>query len=139
MAHFVKVLPYKTFRMHPAAAAPYNADYDGDEMNIHVPQTEEARAEAKILMDVNQNLISCKDNSNLLGCIADAITGDYLLSKTKMSKAEASQLLYQSRIESKLSKKNFEGREILSEIIPKVDYKDKTKTGEDFVVKGGII
>jgi len=64
MAHFVKVLPYKTFRMHPAAASPYNADYDGDEMNVHVPQTEEARAEAIILMAVKQNLISCQDNSN---------------------------------------------------------------------------
>jgi DNA-directed RNA polymerase subunit A' len=35
MAHFVKVIPGRTFRMHPATAAPYNADYDGDEMNIH--------------------------------------------------------------------------------------------------------
>ena len=52
MAHFVRVLPGRTFRMHPAAAAPYNADYDGDEMNIHSPQTEEARAEARILLDV---------------------------------------------------------------------------------------
>ena len=39
MAHFVKVLPGRTFRLHPAAAAPYNADFDGDEMNIHSPQT----------------------------------------------------------------------------------------------------
>jgi DNA-directed RNA polymerase subunit A' len=92
MAHFVKILPYKTFRIHPAAAQPYNADFDGDEMNIHVPQTEEARAEAKILLNVNENLMSCKDNSNLLGCIADAVTGMYLLSKTNLQKSIASQL-----------------------------------------------
>jgi len=79
MAHFVKVLPYKTFRIHPAAAPPYNADFDGDEMNIHVPQTEEARAEAKILLDVKNNLISPKNNTNLIGCIADSITGNYLI------------------------------------------------------------
>ena len=46
---------------------------------------------------VNQNLISCKDNSNLLGCVADAVTGNYLLSNMDLSKAEASQLLYESQ------------------------------------------
>ena len=139
MAHFVKVLPYKTFRMHPAAASPYNADYDGDEMNIHVPQTEEARAEAKILMDVNQNLMSCKDNSNLLGCIKDAITGNYLLSNENLSKADAVQLLYNSGIDFKTSKNTVSGKEVISEIIPKIDYTGKTKTGERFSIVNGKI
>jgi DNA-directed RNA polymerase subunit A' len=139
MAHFIKVLPYKTFRIHPAAAPPYNADFDGDEMNIHIPQTEEARAEAKILMDVNQNLVSCKDNSNALGCIADAVTGNFLLSSTALSKPDAVQLLYQSGMESKFSGKNVNGTEIISEMIPKLDYRSKTKTGESFVIKNGKI
>jgi DNA-directed RNA polymerase subunit A' len=139
MAHFVKVLPYKTFRMHPATASPYNADYDGDEMNIHVPQTEEARAEAKILMDVNQNLMSCKDNSNLLGGIKDAITGNYLLSNKSLSKADAIQLLYNSGVNVKFSKNTVEGTDIISEIIPKVNYTGKTKVGDEFVIKDGKI
>ena len=139
MAHFVKVLPYKTFRIHPATAPPYNADFDGDEMNIHVPQTEEARAEAKILMDVNRNLMSCKDNSNLLGCTADAVTGNFILSNSNISKADAFQLLYQSRINSKISKNIINGKEIISKIIPDIDYKSKTKTGENFVIKNGEI
>jgi len=139
MAHFIKVLPFKTFRIHPAAAPPYNADFDGDEMNIHIPQTEEARAEAKILMDVNQNLISCKDNSNALGCIADAVTGNFVLSNTSITKADAAQLLYQSGIEANFSSKNVEGVEVISELIPKIDYKGKTKTGESFVIKNGKI
>jgi len=139
MAHFVKVLPYKTFRIHPASAAPYNADFDGDEMNIHVPQTEEARAEAKILMDVGQNLMSCKDNSNLLGAIADAVTGTYLLSKTNLSKGDASQILYQSGIDNNLSKSNLNGKEIISKVIPKVNHSGKTKTGEVFSIKDGKI
>ncbi len=139
MAHFVKVLPYKTFRIHPAAAPPYNADFDGDEMNIHVPQTEEARAEAKTLMDVNQNLISCKDNSNLLGCVADAITGGYLLSKMDLPRDKALQLLYQSGVESKISKKIINGKEIISDMMPNIDYKAKTKIGKSFVIKNGKI
>ena len=140
MAHFVKVIPYKTFRIHPAAAPPYNADFDGDEMNIHVPQTEEARAEAKILMDVNQNLISCKDNSNLLGCISDAITGNYLLSNDTLTSANASQLLYQSGIEFKRGKNHISGKELISELIPsKINFKGKTRTGDSFVIKNGNI
>ncbi|MDP3992531.1 MAG: DNA-directed RNA polymerase subunit A', partial [Nanoarchaeota archaeon] len=70
MAHYVKVLPGRTFRLHPAVKTPYNADFDGDEMNIHSPQTEEARAEAKILLEVKKNLISPKNNTNWIGCIS---------------------------------------------------------------------
>jgi len=139
MAHFVKVLPYRTFRMHPGAAHPYNADYDGDEMNIHVPQTEEARAEAKTLLDVNQNLFSPKDNSNLLGCNVDAVTGGYLLSKGDLTNQDTAQLLYQSGIDVRLAGKNIKGNDIISEIIPKVDYKGKTKTGENFIIENGKI
>ncbi|MFC1723841.1 DNA-directed RNA polymerase subunit A', partial [Nanoarchaeota archaeon] len=58
MCHEVKVLPYNTFRLNPAVCNPYNADFDGDEMNLHIPQTEEARAEAEILMKVETQLIS---------------------------------------------------------------------------------
>ena len=139
MAHYIKVLPYKTFRIHPATAPPYNADFDGDEMNIHIPQTEEARAEAKILMDVYENLISPKDNNNLLGCIGDAITGNYLLSKTSLSKADASQILYQSGINSTLKNKNVEGNEVISQVLPKINYKGKTKEGEMLIIEDGKI
>ena len=58
MAHLVKVLPNKTFRLNPAVCPPYNADFDGDEMNMHALQTEESRAEAKILMQVQENILS---------------------------------------------------------------------------------
>ena len=47
MAHYVRVLPGRTFRMHPAVAAPYNADFDGDEMNIHSPQQKKQEPKQK--------------------------------------------------------------------------------------------
>ncbi|CRK17156.1 hypothetical protein BN1723_017525, partial [Verticillium longisporum] len=50
MSHLVKVRPWRTFRLNECVCTPYNADFDGDEMNLHVPQTEEARAEAINLM-----------------------------------------------------------------------------------------
>lgn len=54
MAHKAKVLEHRTFRFNECVCTPYNADFDGDEMNLHLPQTEEARAEALVLMGVRQ-------------------------------------------------------------------------------------
>ena len=132
MAHFVKILPGRTFRMHPAAAAPYNADYDGDEMNIHSPQNEEARAEAKILLDVKRNLISPKNNTNLIGCIGDAITGNYLLGLGEFSKDYANQLLYKSGINGIIKEKTVSGKEIFSKILPKISF-----SNDSFKIKDG--
>jgi len=120
MAHFVKVLPYRTFRFHPAVAFPYNADYDGDEMNIHGPQTEEARAEAEVLLNVESNLMSPKNNSNMLGCIADAITGNYILGESELSKEDATQLLYEAGVLHKVSlTKMNSGKDIFLSVMPK--------------------
>ncbi len=134
MAHYVKVLPGRTFRMHPASCAPYNADFDGDEMNIHSPQNEEARAEAKVLLDVKQNLMSPKNNTNLIGCIVDAVTGNYLISLREFSKEEANQLLYNSGIEEEITKKTITGNELLSKILPKIDF-----SNDSFTIKNGEI
>lgn len=140
MAHFVKVLPGRTFRMHPAAAAPYNADYDGDEMNIHSPQNEEARAEAKILLDVKKNLMSPKNNTNLVGCIGDSITGGYLLGLDEFDSSDANQLMYSSGIDSKASRKTITGLELFSEIFPKsISFNNDSMKIKDGVIEKGII
>ena len=79
MSHRVIVMPYKTFRLNPAVCPPYNADFDGDEMNLHVPQTEEARAEAEILMRVQENILSPRFGGPIIGGIHDYVTGNFLL------------------------------------------------------------
>ena len=56
MAHEVHVVQGRTFRFNECCCTPYNADFDGDEMNLHVPQTEEAPAEAKLLIGVMHNI-----------------------------------------------------------------------------------
>ena len=90
MAHYVRVLPYRTFRLHPAVCPPYNADFDGDEMNLHVPQSEEARAEAALLMRVQDQLISPRYGGPIIGGIRDFITGAYILTskETFLSREE---------------------------------------------------
>ena len=129
MAHYTKVLPYRTFRMHPSVTVPYNADFDGDEMNIHSPQTEEARAEAQILLDVKKNLMSPKNNSNMIGCISDAVTGNYLLtSLDSIGRDSASQMLYESGIETAFSKKILSGKEAFSKALPDLTFSVKAKS-----------
>ncbi|MCJ7443912.1 MAG: DNA-directed RNA polymerase subunit A' [Methanotrichaceae archaeon] len=95
MAHRVKVMPYKTFRLNPAVCPPYNADFDGDEMNLHVPQTEEARAEAEILMRVEENILSPRFGGPIIGGIHDYVTGSFLLThgKKPIDRREVMELL----------------------------------------------
>lgn len=118
MAHYVRVLPHRTFRLHPAVAMPYNADYDGDEMNIHSPQTEEARAEAQTLLNVNANIISAKNGINLIGTIADSVTGAYVLSKNTLSKADADHYLFAAGIDNVVKTKTIEGSEVFAHVLP---------------------
>eukprot|EP00923_Selenidium_pygospionis_P013190 GHVN01022799.1.p1 GENE.GHVN01022799.1~~GHVN01022799.1.p1 ORF type:complete len:1251 (+),score=87.32 GHVN01022799.1:3-3755(+) len=79
MSHRVVVLPHCTFRFNPCVCLPYNADFDGDEMNIHVPQTVEARAEAKTLLDVEKNILSPRSGQTAVALLQDMVTAAYLL------------------------------------------------------------
>ena len=55
-----RVMPNRTFRFNECVCTPYNADFDGDEMNLHLPQTEEAKAEALTLMGVSLSCDHCR-------------------------------------------------------------------------------
>ncbi len=80
MSHRVKVRPWRTFRLNECACNPYNADFDGDEMNMHVPQTEEARTEATVLMGVKHNLVTPRNGEPIIAAIQDFITASFLVS-----------------------------------------------------------
>jgi len=95
MAHTVVVLPYKTFRLNPCVCPPYNADFDGDEMNLHVPQGEEARTEAKLLMQVQDQILSPRYGGPIIGAKTDLLTAAYLLTRksTYLTKEDLGKLL----------------------------------------------
>lgn len=123
MSHKVKVLPGKTLRLNPAVCAPYNADFDGDEMNIHIPQTEEARAEAEVLMEVQTQIISPRYGLSIIACIQDSITGNYLLTRDgfSMKRDDAIDLLASAGVSefSKLpSTKIVSGKDVFSVVLP---------------------
>ena len=95
MAHFVRILPQKTFRFNLCDCPPYNADFDGDEMNLHVLQSQEARAEAKVLMAVEEHILSPRYGGPIIGMLHDHITACFLLTyqNPRFSRSEVVYLL----------------------------------------------
>lgn len=81
MVHAVRILPGLTIRLPMATCKSYNADFDGDEMNVYVPQSYAARAEAMEVMSVSQNIINRKNGAPLINIIYDGILGIYEMSK----------------------------------------------------------
>ncbi|RLG78390.1 MAG: DNA-directed RNA polymerase subunit A' [Thermoprotei archaeon] len=127
MAHIVRVLPGRTFRLHLAVCPPYNADFDGDEMNLHVPQTIEARAEAKILLLVQEHILSPRYGGPIIGGIQDYSSGAYLLSSkvTLLTKDQVSDLLASINYSGEIPEpavlspiKAWSGKQIISLLLP---------------------
>ena len=122
MAHKVRVLPYRTFRLNLNVCAPYNADFDGDEMNLHVPQTEEARAEAEELMKVQEHVKSPKMGGPIVGMLQDYVSGLYLLTQEEktVSREKAFNLLADAGEHDKdlPDGEEVSGRDLVSLFIP---------------------
>lgn len=142
MCHHVKVLPYKTFRLNPAVCHPYNADFDGDEMNLHVPQTEEARAEAETLMKVETQIISPRYGLSVIGCLQDTISGNFLLTRDmEFTREEAVSLLASIGITdfSKLgTKSKISGKEVFSVLLPDdFNFVGKSRNRQPVEIKDG--
>lgn len=90
-----RVMPHRTFRFNECCCTPFNADFDGDEMNVHLPQTIEAKAEALTLMASTKNIITPRNGEPLIAAIQDFITASYLLTRKDefFTKAKACQLI----------------------------------------------
>jgi DNA-directed RNA polymerase subunit A' len=138
MAHRIKVVPHKTFRFNLCVCPPYNADFDGDEMNLHIIQGEEAKAEAELLMKVQENILSPRFGGAIIGGIHDHISGCFLLTykQRKIPVENALHILSAIGNEGKkpkiIEEKNFRyitGKEIFSALLPddlNLTYKAKT-------------
>ena len=100
MAHEVKIMDGKTFRLNLTVCPPYNADFDGDEMNLHVPQSEEARTEAELLLKVQEHILSPRFGGPILGGIQDFISSVFqFTSKDSLyNKKDTLKLLYMGGI-----------------------------------------
>ena len=75
MCHRVRVLPFSTFRLNVSVTKPYNADFDGDEMNMHVPQSVEAATELREIAAVPKQLIGPRLSKPLVSIVQDTLVG----------------------------------------------------------------
>ena len=148
MAHEVVVMPYKTFRLNTVVCPPYNADFDGDEMNMHALQNEEARAEARVLMRVQEQILSPRFGGNIIGAIQDHISGTYLLthSNPEFSETQALDLLRATRVDELPAadgvddegREFWTGRTLFSELLPDdLDLHFSSSAGGDVVIQDG--
>lgn len=81
MGHRVRLMPGSTFRLNLSATTPYNADFDGDEMNLHLAQGEEARAEVAALMMLDQQIVTPQKNAPVMGLVQDTLLAGRLFTK----------------------------------------------------------
>jgi len=86
MAHIAKIMHKgDTFRMNVADTKPYNADFDGDEMNLHMPQDPESESELKNLAAVPYQIISPANNSPIIGIYQDSMLGCYQFTRENIN------------------------------------------------------
>ena len=78
-----KLVSGKAIRLHPLVCTAFNADFDGDQMAVHVPLSEEAKAEARILMLGSNNILSPKNGDPIVTPSQDMILGNYYITMEK--------------------------------------------------------
>ena len=148
MAHEVVVMPYKTFRLNTVVCPPYNADFDGDEMNMHALQTEESRAEARVLMRVQEQMLSPRFGENIIGAIQDHISGTFLLTNgnPEFTETQALDLLRATSIdtlpepagEDGDGRPYWTGYQIFSELLPEdLNLEFTSSAGDQVVIEDG--
>ena len=148
MAHIARILPYRTFRIHLTVCPPYNADFDGDEMNMHALQNDEASAEALTLMLVQNQIISPRYGAPIIGFGKDHITSAFLLTGYENALAKDQFYTLLSLIDDikkfelvrKAEESDLSGKLLFSLLLPDTfTYSLKSKLDEDVIIKKGVL
>jgi DNA-directed RNA polymerase II subunit RPB1 len=128
MGHRVKVLSGKTFRLNVSVTAPYNADFDGDEMNAHAPQSIEAATELEEIAAVPHQILRPRDGLPVIGIVQDTLVGSYRLTRDKVSfnrREVMNMMMWNKRFDGRLPHpKNgtrYTGQQIISQLLPPIN------------------
>jgi DNA-directed RNA polymerase II subunit RPB1 len=149
MGHLAKVLDWSTFRLNLSCTSPYNADFDGDEMNLHVPQSLPARAEAELMMLSPRVIVSGQSNRPVMGIVQDS-----LLAAQKMTKRGVflerdlvfNILMWITNWDGRVPlpailkpKELWTGKQMLSLILPKINLTGKANSGPGKDADGNVL
>ena len=149
MCHIARIMKRgDTFRMNVADTKPYNADFDGDEMNLHMPQDAESDSELRNLAAVPYNLISPANNAPIIGIYQDSMLGSYRFTRDNINftpRAAMNLLMMNERVNTdELKDKNgvVSSFNVLTQIMPPLSLKYKNKAfkdGEDFTTSNNVL
>ena len=139
MGHRVRVLPHNTFRLNVSVTAPYNADFDGDEMNAHIPQSYEASTELSEIAAVPNQIISPRLGVPVIGIVQDTCVGTYRMTRNGVAinrREFMNLMMWNKRFmgtvpKPKLPKNKFTGHQVISQIIPPVNMEMMNKQGKE--------
>jgi DNA-directed RNA polymerase II subunit RPB1 len=153
MGHRVKVLPYNTFRLNVMVTSPYNADFDGDEMNAHIPQSYEASTELAEIAAVPNQIITPRDGKPVIGVVQDTLVGAYRITRenTTFNRREFMNLMvWNKRFEGILptpegdpknekGKARWTGQQVVSALLPPLNIDLKNKQEKQVKIRDGNI
>ena len=150
MGHRVKVLPYNTFRLNVSVTAPYNADFDGDEMNAHIPQSYESATELLEIAAVPHQIVTPRHAKPVIGIVQDTLVGSYRITRPHVNfnrREFMNMMMWNRRFEGVVPKgskqvgaqQRWSGQQIISQLLPPINmdmgnglYKEN-KVKENFV------
>ena len=127
MGHKVKVLPYNTFRLNVSVTSPYNADFDGDEMNCHVPQSYEAGIELAEIAAVPMQIITPRFAKPVIGIVQDTLIGSYRLTQPNVNfnrREFMNMMMWNKHFDGRMPEPvrgRYTGHQILSKILPSLN------------------
>jgi len=140
MGHRVKVLSGKTFRLNVSVTAPYNADFDGDEMNAHAPQSIEAATELEEIAAVPHQILRPRDGLPVIGIVQDTLVGSYRLTRDKVSfnrREFMNMMMWNKRFDGNLPSpkagSRYTGQQIISQLLPPINM-DMNNSGKKRVL-----
>jgi len=141
MGHHIKVLPFSSFRLNLSVTTPYNADFDGDEMNIFVPQSQVARAEVEQIMMVPRQMISPQGNKPVMGLVQDSLLACFLFTSRSVfieKDVMMNLIMWITDFDGCIPapaimkpKELWTGKQLFSLILPKINLETKSSTHQD--------
>ena len=105
-AFMPKLVEGKAIQLHPLVANGFNADYDGDQMAVHLPLSDDAQREARELMSATNNLLKPADGSPVLNINQDVVLGNYYLTYAKPTAQTSERKAYSSVYEAEMAYDN---------------------------------
>ena len=146
MCHKVIIMPYQTFRLNVLDTPPYNADFDGDEMNLHCPQSIQTMSELQDIAAVPYMIIAPRDGKPIIEIVQDTLLGSFRLTKNNVEikdKTMANLQMINSYFTGSLFKPNknynYTGKEAYSNILPPgLNIERKNKAEDKVIINNSI-